>query len=96
MTAVFDWEGAHTGDSRADVLRLASATIGAGQVEPAGEQLLGSATERFVPRDVRAVLGAIQVLDDLRLGRYVNPAVLPWVLACADFVLGDLEDLFRP
>lgn len=90
VTAVFDWEGARVGDSRADVLRLASAAVGAGQVEPAGELLLHAAVEREVPRAVRAVLGAIQVLDDLRFGRYTKLDVVPWALRCADFLIGDL------
>jgi aminoglycoside phosphotransferase (APT) family kinase protein len=87
VTAVFDWEGAGPGDSRHDLLRLASAAIAAGQVEPAGAALLRAEVERWVPVEVRAILGAIQVLDDFRFVMTVTARHADWTLRCAHFLL---------
>lgn len=90
VTAVFDWEGAHAGDSRHDLLRLASAAIAAGQVEPAGAARLRAEVERQVPAEVRATLGAIQVLDDFRFVMTATARHLEWTLRCACFLLDGL------
>ncbi|GAB3426461.1 hypothetical protein GCM10027569_65820 [Flindersiella endophytica] len=90
VTAVFDWEGAHAGDSRHDLLRLASAAIAAGQVEPAGAAWLRAEVERWVPAEVRAILGAIQVLDDFRFVMTVTGKHQAWTVRCAEILLDGL------
>jgi aminoglycoside phosphotransferase (APT) family kinase protein len=78
VVAVFDWEGAYTGDTRIDMVSLATVP-GADQVEPAAARFL-AATVKAVPDDVRRAVLALGALQRLTFAVRTRPDLLEWAL----------------
>ncbi|GAB3752661.1 phosphotransferase [Microlunatus parietis] len=90
LVAVFDWEGARPGDSRRDLLRMASTAIGIGRLEPEARDLLRDLVQQEVPADVRTALGASLALGDLGFGTYAGAEPPEWILRSCAYLLDDL------
>lgn len=79
VVAVFDWEGAHAGDSRADLVGL-SAVPAPEDVEPAAAQFLRRVIGASVPAPVRRAVLALGALQRLTFAVRSRPDLLEWAL----------------
>lgn len=71
VVAVLDWEGAHAGDSRADLLCLEFSARN--QADPAALTLLAARVATTVPADVRAAMYALLALQGLSYAARSKP-----------------------
>lgn len=95
LVAIFDWDGARPGDSRRDLLRMASTGLGIGRVDDEARDLLRELVAREVPADVRTALGAILALGDLGFGSWAGAQPPEWVLRSCAYLLDGVESV-RP
>lgn len=91
LVAIIDWDGARPGDSRRDLLRMASTGIGIGRLDDQARDLLRGLVEREVPAEVRTSLGAILALGDLVFGSYAGAEPPEWVLRSCAYLLDGVE-----
>jgi aminoglycoside phosphotransferase (APT) family kinase protein len=87
VVAVFDWEGAHTGDSRIDIMSLATVP-GADQVEPAAARFLAATVAEAVPDGVRRAVLALGALQRLTFAVRTRPDLLEWALSTTTGLTG--------
>ncbi|MEQ7125794.1 aminoglycoside phosphotransferase family protein [Actinopolymorpha sp. B11F2] len=91
IAAVFDWEGARAGDSRADLLRMYAVAATWERADSEVVALLRKELDDTTPSDVRLPIGAEIAVEHLRYGLFARPSEMDWVLREARILLSEAE-----